>query len=390
MRLAYVCADAGVPVFGRKGCSIHVQEVLRAFLRRGIEVDLFAARFGGKPPAALERVRVHPLPEPTAGDAVSRERQALEANRFLEGALRRSGPFDVLYERYSLWSFAGIEYARRTGLPGILEVNAPLIEEHSKYRGLSDRDAAEKVAGRCFAAAGVIVAVSEGVAATLERHPAARGRIRVVPNGVDPGRFRPDIAPAAPAPPGVFTVGFVGSLKPWHGISTLVEAFARFRESEGDARLLVVGDGPERRTLDAEVSERGLAAFTRLTGPVDPEEVPRFLVSMDAAVAPYPSDASFYFSPLKVYEYMAAGLPVIASAVGQLADLLEEGRCGILCTPGDPAEFAEALVRLRRDPDLRRRLGRDARARVLRECTWDMVAERLLEAATPAAVAEGR
>jgi glycosyltransferase involved in cell wall biosynthesis len=387
MKLAYVCADPGVPVFGRKGCSIHVQEVLRALLRRGIEVDLFAARLGGEAPRSLESIRVHALPAPSAGDAASRERHALAANRDLEEALRRTGPFDVVYERHSLWSFAAMEYARDTGVPGVLEVNAPLIEEQAKYRGLHDRDAAEGVGERCFGAAGALVAVSAGVAATLERHPAARGRVRVVGNGVDPERFRPGLAPAVPASPGVFTVGFVGSLKPWHGVSVLLEAFGRLHAEDDRARLLVVGDGPERPSLEGQIRERGLADAARVTGAVDPDEVPRYLASMDAAVAPYPHDGSFYFSPLKVYEYMAAGLPVVASRLGSLVALLEDGRCGMLVPAGDSAAFSEAFAVLRRDPDLGRRLGREARAKVLRECTWDMVAARLLEAAEIPAVA---
>src|SRR5262249_53202779 len=83
--------------------------------------------------------------------------------------------------------------------------------------------------------------------------------------------------------------------------------------------LLIVGDGPERPRLEADLCARGLRELTQFTGSVDSDEVPGLLASMEVAVAPYPKLASFYFSPLKVYEYMAAGLPIVASRIGQLA-----------------------------------------------------------------------
>jgi glycosyltransferase involved in cell wall biosynthesis len=100
---------------------------------------------------------------------------------------------------------------------------------------------------------------------------------------------------------------------------------------------------------------------------------------MDVAVAPYPASADFYFSPLKVYEYMAAGLPVVASAVGQLQELLQDGVNGTLVPPGNPAALAIALERLHGDEGLRRRLGQTGREKVVSEHAWDMVARRLLQ-----------
>jgi glycosyltransferase involved in cell wall biosynthesis len=378
MRIAYVCADLGVPVFGRKGCSIHVQEVLRALAAQGAAIELFTMRPEGDSPPGLEAVRLHALPLPPKVDRAVREQLALLANRDVRAALARAGTFDLIYERYSLWSFAAMELARDQGVPGLLEVNAPLIEEQVEHRGLVDRAGAERVAGRVFGAATALVAVSDEVATYLRHFSAIRGPIHVVPNGVATTRFRVGLEPSCPSAPGTFTVGFVGSLKPWHGLSVLVEAFARLHRRAPNTRLLIVGDGPERPRLEADLAARGLGEASHLTDAVAPEAVPSLLASMDVAVAPYPNVPHFYFSPLKVYEYMAAGLPVVASRLGQLAQLIDHEVDGLCCPAGDAEALAAALERLRQEPALRRRLGQAARAKMLRAHTWEGVVRRLL------------
>ena len=146
-----------------------------------------------------------------------------------------------------------METARAWDVPGLLEVNAPLIEEQAEHRGLVNRAGAERIAQRVFAAATALIAVSQEVAAYLGRQPTVRGRIHVIPNGVDPSRFPADCRPVLPRGSADFVVGFVGSLKRWHGLSLLVEAFAQARRRVSRFRLLIVGDGPERVNLENDV-----------------------------------------------------------------------------------------------------------------------------------------
>ena len=381
MRIAYVCADAGVPIFGRKGCSVHVQEMLRALQRWGAGVDVFAARVDETPSSGLESLRIHHVTPVGDGDPSSHAAAIATLNDELAALLDRAGPYDLVYERYSLWSFAAMEHAATAGIPGLLEVNAPLIEEQATYRGLRDAGGADRVAARVFRAASVLLAVSTEVAAWLERRGVAPDRVHVIPNGVDTARFRPDVRPAVPGTLGSFTVGFVGSMKPWHGLDVLVEAFARLHGRVPDARLLLVGDGPARAAACADLSARGLGGVVHCTEAVPPLEVPGLLTSLDAAVAPYACANGFYFSPLKVYEYMAAGRAVVASRVGQLQTVVQHDVNGLLCPPGDAAALAAGLERLRSEPAVRARLGRAARATVLGNHTWDAVAARVLELA---------
>jgi glycosyltransferase involved in cell wall biosynthesis len=381
MRLAYVSADQGVPVFGRKGCSVHVQEVLRVLISLGVEVELFSPRLEGDRPLGLEPIGVHQLPRATGIDRAAREQSALAANASSRSLLGCHGPFDLVYERYSLWSFAGMEYAQDRKIPGVLEVNAPLIEEQAEHRGLVDRAAGERVAEKAFARATLLAAVSAEVAIYLQRYPATNGRVKVIPNGVNPACFRPGVAPTCPGHDEEFTIGFVGNLRPWHGLETLVEAFALLHKRNANTRLLIVGDGPIRQGLEEDLSVRGLREAVYFTGAVSHDSVPGLLASMDIAVAPYPDSSRFYFSPLKVYEYMAAGLPVVASRIGQLAEVIQHESTGLLCPPGEAVGFAEAMERLRRDPALGERLGQGARAAVLRNHTWDAAVKRILSLA---------
>jgi glycosyltransferase involved in cell wall biosynthesis len=325
----------------------------------------------------MSALHLHDLPRATHGDAGRREQLLLAANEHLLSVLKRSGPFDFVYERYSLWSHAGMDYAQAESIPGLLEVNAPLIEEQSRHRVLVDRAAAELVAFSAFTGASALLAVSSEVAKYLTQFAPA-SRVHVVPNAIDPGRFGGELIPSRPAPPGIFTVGFVGSLKPWHGLDILVEAFALLCAKVRGNRLLIVGEGPEGSRLEGLVRERGVGEFTELAGRVDPQNIPGLLASMDVGVAPYPASDPFYFSPLKVYEYMAAGITPVVSRLGQLDALIDHGANGMLCTAGDSSSLAATLIHLRKQPELRRTLGQAARDKVLRHHTWDRVADRIL------------
>jgi glycosyltransferase involved in cell wall biosynthesis len=271
-----------------------------------------------------------------------------------------------------------MQYASDTKTPCVLEVNAPLIEEQAEHRGLCHRTDAERVAEKVFAQAGLLVAVSAEVAKYLGTYPCSHGRVHVIPNGVNSNRFHPGVAPGCSRNNGEFTVGFVGNLRPWHGLEILIDAFAVFHDKNANSRLLIVGDGPIRQVLEEDVRLRRLQESVHFMGTVSHDAVPALLASMNVAVAPYPQSTRFYFSPLKVYEYMAAGLPVVASRIGQLDELIRHECNGLLCPPGDVGAFTQALERLRRDPALGEQLGRSARATILRGHSWHAVVKRVL------------
>jgi len=375
MRVAHLCADPGVPVHGRKGSSVHVQEVVRALRNRGHEVALVAARVGGPAPPDLADVPVRRIELP-GHDGTSEGREA--ARRAMgcgsAGALDDLGPLDLVYERYSLWGASGMAWARDAGIPGVLEVNAPLPEEQHRYRDLHDTAGAVEVARSAVEAATVVVTVSEPLRRwVLDVSGADPAKVHVVPNGVDVARFGPPSHRTGPEE--AVTFGFVGTLKPWHGLDVLVDALPLV-DPAVRWRLLVVGDGPERAMLEERSS--GVAGEVELVGAADPGAVPALLRRVDVAVAPYPGSAT-YFSPLKLYEYLAAGLAVVATDVPPVTGVIEHGRTGLVVRPDDPAALAAGLSELAADPRRRRVLGRRGRALVEHRHTWDAVVRTILD-----------
>lgn len=381
MRIAYVSTDPGVPVFGCKGASVHAQAVLGALVQRGDEVHLLTVRSGGRPPLSLAGLHVHHVPLAASSDPAERERRVQEADvaaaRMLAG-LHSAVGIDLVYERYSLWGVAAMEWAAATGVDSVLEVNAPLVDEQAAHRVLVDRRGAEDAACRALSAAGAVLAVSDAVADWARRHVGEAARVHTIANGVDTRRVTPSGRPATPEAGARFTVGFVGTLRPWHDVPTLADAFAALVAEDPTYQLLIVGDGPLGQQLRSWVETTGLEDHVELTGAVAPDRVPDLLRRMDLAVAPYPRIDDFYFSPLKIYEYLAAGLPVVASDVGDLRSVLEGDRLGTLVEPGDPTALARAIRSLRADPVRRDRLSRDGRRDVVAKHDWSRVVETAL------------
>ena len=381
MRVAYVCADRGIPVFGRKGASVHVQAILRAFLRRGDEVDLYAARLGEETPVEFEALRIHRIETKREnGNDCSSTHSPAVVNDAVLTALRSSGTrYDLVYERHALWSSSAMEWAEDQGIDSVLEINAPLVDEQLEHRRLENPKLARSLVSAALRAAKLRVAVSFEVAARHGQYGFRPEDFLICPNGFDPGRFPPlnEYAEERRSDHR-FTVGFLGTLKPWHGLDVLLEAFTLVAHFNPDYHLLIVGDGPLLGHIDSRLTEEGLRARATLTGSVDPSDVPHWLAQMDVGTAPYADAQGLYFSPLKLVEYMAAGLPVVASRGGQIVDLVTHEKSGLLVEPGNASELAAALRRLRKKPEFARDLGRAARTYVLENLTWDAVLARVL------------
>jgi glycosyltransferase involved in cell wall biosynthesis len=307
---------------------------------------------------------------------------------------------DVVYERNGLYRNGVAMACRRAGTPYILFVDADEIVEHD-YMGVSLKGLLRKRAEQLFQynlnTASQIVCVSDAACRNLvKRWRVAPERIVVFPNRADVQRFRPD-ASARRAIRETLSLGdrpivlFVGSFYKWHDVATLLRAFVLLLRVRPEAALVLVGDGETRRNMSQLAADLGISDSVYFIGNIPHHEVPLFIAAADVSVAPYAAGGpEMWMSPLKVYESMAGGAAVVASAVGQLTQVIDHGETGLLTRPGDPVDLSRAIGRLLSDKACRERLTKAARQQAVSAYSWDRYAadlEQLCHVAVAAAKA---
>ena len=399
LKTVYLSADRGIPVLGNKGASVHIRSLVGALQLCGCQAVVVTANLGKESGLKASFPAVEVRADNNTKDILCGWRE-LETNQnllreieclYLNSALEREllnlysqVKYDFIYERYSLWSIAGATVARKLRLPFILEVNSPLVEEQRQYRNLELEPLALAVAQLNFHLADKIIAVSKDVQEYLVRSDIHKSKVVVMPNGVDPERFKPRKKVTKSkffdqsAEKNKFVIGFVGSLKPWHGVRFLAQAFRKLHSKDKSYHLLIVGDGPERAYLEQLARKETLNGSMTLVGAVKHDQIPDLIQAMDVTVAPYPNLEDFYFSPLKLFEYMASGKPVIASACGQIESLIQHKREGYLVSPGDQVGLAEAIETVRNNPGLAYSMGKKAAEKVRRNYTWENNASKVI------------
>jgi glycosyltransferase involved in cell wall biosynthesis len=408
MKILYLSMDPGIDPAGQGGGSIHIRSFVRALADVGQQVTLVCSAAANAQSFDMDLgavVRLVPLAgwnqalarglrhfnrltgRATRGHAdIVRALHNLRFAAKARAAARELKP-DFIYERYSLWGMSGLWLSRELGIPLVLEVNAPLVYEQQQYRaGVTCPPLARWVERRVWQGADLMLAVSESLRSQLKRYGVAPERIQVLPNAVNPELFR--MASNGNAVKerlnldGRFTIGFVGTFRPWHGVELLLAAFEDLHRMDPSTHLLLVGEGPLRPRFEAQIRNAGLQGAVTFAGRIAHQEVPQYLAAMDVTVAPYPALDEFYYSPIKLFEYMGAGRPVVASRVGQVAEILTDGETGLLFEPGDRAALVRCIERLRKDAPLRNELGRKAAA-VCSEHTWNRNAARVIDWVEP-------
>ena len=271
----------------------------------------------------------------------------------------------------------------RYGLPVVYEVRGfwedTWLSRHPDAERLANSELYQRnrdLETRCMLAADLVVTLGEAMREEIVARGVAAEKILIVPNAVAAEFLRPlpDAAALRAAlgiDPDEYVVGVVSSLVPHEGIGTLLEATAILRARRVPARALIVGDGPERAALQRQAADIGLAEAAVFTGRVPAAKVRQFHALLDIFVVPRTSDRVCQLvTPLKPVEAMASGLCVVTSQVKALTEIVKHEVTGMQTVPQDPVSLADCLEHLLYSPDIRRKLGDNAREWAARDRTW--------------------
>jgi len=375
----------------KDGQAVHLEELISALRREGHEVllvgpDAFARAAFGHDPKLLA------LAKKLAPNVIY---ELLELGYNLPAWLRLRrvcAEFrpDFIYERYNLYLLAGIWYRKLCGVPLLLEVNAPVARERANFGGLGLSRLAGWLERWVWRNADYVLPVTTVLGDEI-RVAGTDGRcIVVIPNAIDPEKFA--YLAETPAPKnepdlsGRLVLGFTGFVRDWHGLDSVLRLLAR-PDAPANLHLMILGEGPAVPELQALARELEVSDRVTFAGLVGRDSLARRVAEFDIALLPRCVE---YCSPLKLFEYMAAGKAIAAPDQANIREVLEGAVSGLLFSPDQPEAMAEAILSLARDGALRDRLGRAARALIAsRGYTWEHNARRV-SALGAAAVRAGR
>lgn len=269
----------------------------------------------------------------------------------------RKAPPDVLLARYHEFELTPLVVARILRRPLVLEVHSLFAVEEILRGGKSSRLALWM--DRLFFSKANLIWVHTPELRDLIAEEITDGteRIRLIPFGIED---RGILATPGEADTPVEIV-FVGAFYAWHGIEELLSAFAQAREITPQIHLTLIGDGVVRPDCEEEARQLGVTDSVTFTGWLDQRKLYARLQRSHVGVAPYLDNKYNYFEPVKILDYQMVGLPVVASALGVIPQMVDDGIGGILVPPGDVDALAEAIVTLAQNLDLRRQMGQASR-----------------------------
>lgn len=244
---------------------------------------------------------------------------------------------DFIYERYNLYQPAGVIISKIFRIPLLLEVNAPLVFERQKYSGLALPIIATFIEKFTWRQASAVLPVSNVLANIIDKSGVPRSRINVIHNGINKDLFENYFHNLNKHTGDEIIIGFVGFLNKWHRLDLVIDAISKFPKK--NIKLICVGDGDIKNELEKLVSNKGISDKVKFTGHISRNEVFKYVQSFDIALQP---SVTPYASPLKLFEYMAAGCLIIAPKSDNICEILDEGNA-VLFDLDSPDDFTEKL-----------------------------------------------
>ncbi len=302
------------------------------------------------------------------------------AQEMLEHHVKSFSP-DVIYERASRLQVSGVRVARKYQIRHILEMNAPLVEEHRKFFGnsLFFKRGTKRELETLHTSSKVVFVSTALKDYFMSQSHLKESAVAVLPNAINPEKFVPSLDKIMEFKSkydlhSKTVIGFVGSVFPWHGVDLLVEAFIEIAKSRKDLSLLLVGDGAVMPRIIKNAHKSVVASQIIFTGNLPHEEVPSIVECMDICVM---AKSNWYGSPVKIFEYGLLGKAVIAPDVAPVREVMKDGVDGILVAPEKMA-LQKALEDLVDQKMKRVEMGKNLKTRILETHTWKRNAERAL------------
>jgi glycosyltransferase involved in cell wall biosynthesis len=356
----------------KDGQYVHIEEMIHALREQGHEVIIVAPPSAETESFGADAGAIALLKRylPKWFYELMELGYSLVAYRRLVKAIHEHKP-DCMYERYNLFLPAGIWAARRYRLPLLLEVNAPILEERSRYDGLSLTRLARWSQAYAWRNADMVLPVTRVLGDIVASYGVDPQRIVVIPNGINGKRFEsaPDVEAAKRALglEGRLVLGFTGFVRDWHGLDKVLDMIVN-DPPESPRHLLVVGDGPARQDLERQARELGIENRVTFTGIVGRDDVARYVAAFDIALQPA---VVAYASPLKLFEYLALGKAIVGPAQPNIEEILRPDYNAVLFDPASKQSLAEAVNRLCTDHTLREKVAANARSTIVEQkLTW--------------------
>lgn len=298
---------------------------------------------------------------------------------------------DLIYKRYSLNNYSGVILSQKFSLPFILEYNGSEVWIAKSWGAkLVFRNLAWAIEDLNLRYADLIVVVSKALKEELLSRGIDSDKILVNPNGVDPEVFDSSKYESAASElrkefrlEDRILVGFIGTFGKWHGAEVLAEAIEPVVSQNQDTHFLFIGDGLLLGKVKSIIKDAQMDKHVSFTGLVPQRRAPGYLAACDILVSPHipnPDGTEFFGSPTKLFEYMAMGKGIVASELGQIAEVLVHEETAILVEPGNVQQLATGILRLASDKTLSQQLGNTARKVVLSKYAWEQNVKRVIQA----------